>query len=90
LKGEFTGAKVKVIVEDSQAKPDAAVTRAKKLILQDKVMCRRSRPREQPLADRRHDLLVLADQYPVRPDVELAVEHRADGAGHFSQTPMTT
>src|SRR5262245_21372629 len=31
------GAKVKFIVEDEQAKPDTAVTRAKKLILQDKV-----------------------------------------------------
>ena len=36
-KGEFAGAKVRVIVEDSQAKPDTAVTRAKKLTLQDKV-----------------------------------------------------
>ena len=36
-KGDFAGAKVKVIVEDSQAKPDTAVTKAKKLILQDKV-----------------------------------------------------
>jgi branched-chain amino acid transport system substrate-binding protein len=35
--GTFAGAKVKVIVEDSQAKPDTAVTKAKKLILQDKV-----------------------------------------------------
>ena len=31
------GAKVKFIVEDEQAKPDTAVTKAKKLILQDKV-----------------------------------------------------
>ena len=37
VKGEFAGAKVRVIVEDSQAKPDTAVTRAKKLTLQDKV-----------------------------------------------------
>ena len=36
-KGEFAGTKVRVIVEDSQAKPDTAVTRAKKLTLQDKV-----------------------------------------------------
>jgi branched-chain amino acid transport system substrate-binding protein len=36
-KGELGGAKVKLIVEDNQAKPDAAVTKAKKLILQDKV-----------------------------------------------------
>jgi branched-chain amino acid transport system substrate-binding protein len=36
-KGEFAGAKVKFIVEDNQAKPDTAVTKAKKLILQDKV-----------------------------------------------------
>ena len=36
-KGEFAGAKVKVIVEDDQAKPDTGVTKAKKLILQDKV-----------------------------------------------------
>jgi branched-chain amino acid transport system substrate-binding protein len=35
--GEFAGAEVKLIVEDSQAKPDTAVTKAKKLILQDKV-----------------------------------------------------
>ena len=33
----FGGAKVKFIVEDSQGKPDTAVTKAKKLILQDKV-----------------------------------------------------
>src|SRR5204863_9184572 len=37
LNGELAGAKVKLIVEDSQAKPDTAVTRAKKLALQDKV-----------------------------------------------------
>jgi len=36
-KGEFGGAKVRLIVEDSQGKPDTAVTKAKKLILQDKV-----------------------------------------------------
>src|SRR5260370_34437587 len=36
-KSELAGAKVKLIVEDSQAKPDTAVTRAKKLTLQDKV-----------------------------------------------------
>jgi branched-chain amino acid transport system substrate-binding protein len=34
---DFAGAKVKLIVEDSQAKPDTAVTKAKKLTLQDKV-----------------------------------------------------
>ena len=37
LNGDFGGAKVKLIVEDSQAKPDLAVTKAKKLILQDHV-----------------------------------------------------
>jgi branched-chain amino acid transport system substrate-binding protein len=37
VKSDFGGAKVKFIVEDEQAKPDTAVTRAKKLILQDKV-----------------------------------------------------
>jgi branched-chain amino acid transport system substrate-binding protein len=36
-KGELGGAKVKLIVEDDQAKPDTGVTKAKKLILQDKV-----------------------------------------------------
>ena len=36
-KSEFAGAKVKVIVEDSTGKPDTAVTKAKKLILSDKV-----------------------------------------------------
>ncbi len=35
--GEFAGTKVTLIVEDNQGKPDAAVTKAKKLILQDKV-----------------------------------------------------
>jgi branched-chain amino acid transport system substrate-binding protein len=35
-KGDFAGAKVKFIVEDDQAKPDTGVTKAKKLILQDK------------------------------------------------------
>ncbi len=35
--GEFAGAKVKLIVEDDVAKPDTSVTKAKKLILQDKV-----------------------------------------------------
>jgi len=34
---DFAGAKVKFIVEDDQAKPDTGVTKAKKLILQDKV-----------------------------------------------------
>ena len=33
----FAGAKLKLIVEDSQGKPDTAVTKAKKLVLQDKV-----------------------------------------------------
>src|SRR5262245_37661886 len=37
VKNDFGGATVKFIVEDEQAKPDTAVTRAKKLILQDKV-----------------------------------------------------
>ena len=35
--GELGGAKVKFIVEDDQGKPDVDVTKAKKLILQDKV-----------------------------------------------------
>ena len=34
---DFAGAKVKFIVEDDQGKPDLGVTKAKKLILQDKV-----------------------------------------------------
>jgi branched-chain amino acid transport system substrate-binding protein len=34
---EFGGAKVRLIVEDDQAKPDTGVTKAKKLILQDRV-----------------------------------------------------
>jgi branched-chain amino acid transport system substrate-binding protein len=37
VKGAFGGAPVKFIVEDTQGKPDTAVTKAKKLILQDKV-----------------------------------------------------
>jgi branched-chain amino acid transport system substrate-binding protein len=37
VKGDFAGTKVKLIVEDEQGKPDAAVTKAKKLTLQDKV-----------------------------------------------------
>src|SRR5262245_63695728 len=37
VNSDFGGAKVKFIVEDEQAKPDTAVTRAKKLILQDRV-----------------------------------------------------
>jgi len=37
VKHDFGGAKVKFIVEDEQGKPDTAVTKAKKLILQDKV-----------------------------------------------------
>ena len=37
----------------------------------------------EPLADRRHDLLVLADQRAVRADVDLAVEHGADGVRHL-------
>ena len=36
-KNAFGGAEVKLIVEDEQAKPDVAVTKAKKLVLQDKV-----------------------------------------------------
>jgi branched-chain amino acid transport system substrate-binding protein len=36
-KGELGGAKVKLIVEETQGKPDTAVTKARKLILQDKV-----------------------------------------------------
>jgi branched-chain amino acid transport system substrate-binding protein len=37
VKADFGGATVKVIVEDTVGKPDTAVTKAKKLILQDKV-----------------------------------------------------
>ena len=37
VKGDFGGAKVKFIVEDEQGKPDTAVIKVKKLILQDKV-----------------------------------------------------
>ena len=37
LGGDLSGAKVKLIVEDDVAKPDTGVTKAKKLILQDKV-----------------------------------------------------
>jgi len=37
VKGDFGGAKVKFIVEDEQGKPDTAVTKARKLVLQDKV-----------------------------------------------------
>jgi branched-chain amino acid transport system substrate-binding protein len=37
VKNDFGGAQVKFMVEDEQAKPDTAVTKAKKLILQDKV-----------------------------------------------------
>jgi branched-chain amino acid transport system substrate-binding protein len=37
VKNDFGGATVKFIVEDEQAKPDTAVIKAKKLILQDKV-----------------------------------------------------
>jgi branched-chain amino acid transport system substrate-binding protein len=36
-KSGFGGAQVKFIVEDEQAKPDTAVTKARKLVLQDKV-----------------------------------------------------
>ena len=32
---------------------------------------------------RRHDLLVLADQVPVRPDVDLRVEHRTERVRHL-------
>src|SRR3989449_6949042 len=37
VKNDFGGAPVKFIVEDEQGKPDTAVTKARKLILQDKV-----------------------------------------------------
>ena len=37
VKGDFAGAPVKFILEDTQGKPDTAVTKAKKVILQDKV-----------------------------------------------------
>src|SRR5262249_58291056 len=37
MKNNLSGAQVKLIVEDEQAKPDVAVTKAKKLVLQDKV-----------------------------------------------------
>ena len=42
-KNDFGGAQVKFIVEDEQGKPDTAVTKAKKLILQDKVHMLRRR-----------------------------------------------
>jgi branched-chain amino acid transport system substrate-binding protein len=37
VKGNFGGAKVQLIAEDTVAKPDTAVTKTRKLILQDKV-----------------------------------------------------
>lgn len=37
VKSTFGGVKVRLIVEDTQGKPDTAVTKARKLILQDKV-----------------------------------------------------
>ena len=37
VKNDFGGAKVVFIVEDEQGKPDTAVTKARKLVLQDKV-----------------------------------------------------
>jgi len=37
VNGNFAGATVKFILEDDQAKPDLGVTKAKKLVLQDKV-----------------------------------------------------
>jgi branched-chain amino acid transport system substrate-binding protein len=37
VKSNFAGAQVKFIVEDEQGKPDVAVTKAKKLVLQDHV-----------------------------------------------------
>ena len=37
VKNDFGGAQVKFIIEDTQGKPDTAVTKARKLILQDKV-----------------------------------------------------
>ena len=37
VNSDFAGAKVKLIVEDDQAKTDLGVTKAKKLVLEDKV-----------------------------------------------------
>ena len=37
VKNDFAGAQVRLIVEDEQGKPDTAVTKARKLVLQDKV-----------------------------------------------------
>src|SRR5229473_6092789 len=37
VKNDFGGAQVKFIIEDEQGKPDTAVTKVKKMILQDKV-----------------------------------------------------
>jgi branched-chain amino acid transport system substrate-binding protein len=37
VNNDFSGAQVKFLVEDEQGKPDTAVTKARKLILQDKV-----------------------------------------------------
>ena len=44
VKNDFGGAKVTFIVEDEQGKPDTAVTKARKLVLQDKVQNIRRRP----------------------------------------------
>src|ERR1700730_3080561 len=37
VKNDFGGVQVKFLVEDEQGKPDTAVTKARKLVLQDKV-----------------------------------------------------
>ena len=43
VNSNFAGAKVNLIIEDSQGKPDTAVTKAKKLILEDHVQTARRR-----------------------------------------------
>ena len=42
---------------------------------------------DEALADCRHDLLVLADERPVRREIHLRVEHRSDRAGNLLAQP---
>ena len=90
VKSDFGNAKVKFIVEDEQGKPDTAVTKAKKLILQDKVhmfvggLLASTGLRAGAGQHGREDALHLVDRGGGRPDAARSVEvsvfhsHRLD------------
>jgi hypothetical protein len=74
------GERVRVLSADQRARgPEVGLERAERVAVAAGV--------DQPLADGRHKLLVLADELAPRPDEDLAVEERAEGVRQLLARP---